>query len=73
MRIEAAERRTLTDDERELMRVVRSLRAIALTGVLAGIGLIAIATVDPPAAVADEGCPQDAVDMAAPTACSVPS
>lgn len=73
MRIDAAERRTRTDDEREMMRVVRGLRAIALAGVLAGIGVIAVSTIDPPAAIADEGCLQDAVDMAAPAACNLPS
>lgn len=69
MRIDAAERRTSSDEERELMQLVRGLRALALTGVVAGIGVIAVGTGSTASIVADDACPYYAVDMAASATC----
>lgn len=69
MRIDAAERRKRSDDELEWMRVVRGLRALALTGVIAGIGLVAVGTQATPSIVADDACPYYAIDMGASAAC----
>lgn len=69
MRIDGAERRTRSDDELEWMRVARGLRALALTGVVAGIGLVVVGTQPTPSVVAQVPCPHDAIDMAASAIC----
>lgn len=69
MRIDSAERRKWSEDELAGMRVARGLRALALTGVIAGIGLVAVGAPAAPGAVARDPCPYDAIDMAASATC----
>lgn len=69
MRFDKVEGWTGSDETRTAMRVVRGLRAIALIGVIAGIGLIAAGTEATPRVVGDEACPYYAVDIAAFATC----
>jgi len=69
MRIDAAERRTPSDEARTMMRLVRGLRAIALAGVIGGIAIIAVSSEATPRVVADEACPYYAVDIEAFATC----